>query len=120
MNALRNGVPLKQVSPGDPVLDQLGVADVDQLDGVEPKVPAGASIPALGLSNKAMFMSNTALAGESALADASSTEDAKKRQSFATNGVVLPYEHTAGTGELPVETELLQNTLWPETQKLYS
>eukprot|EP00038_Savillea_parva_P004053 m.133558 g.133558 ORF g.133558 m.133558 type:complete len:1074 (-) comp11360_c0_seq2:78-3299(-) len=71
-------------------------------------IPVGASIPALGLSNKAVY------AEDLAMQVVSSTNDSS---TFA-EGVVLPFHHVPLV-EPPLETHLVQNTLWPETNKLY-
>ncbi|EFA10370.2 putative elongator complex protein 2-like Protein [Tribolium castaneum] len=63
-------------------------------DVVEGSAPKGAAVPSLGLSNKAVFLS----------------EGGGDEESHFTE-VVL----TAP----PTEETLLQNTLWPEVQKLY-
>jgi elongator complex protein 2 len=72
--------------------------------------PLGASVPALGLSNKAVF-----------------SEDVQRRGG-AHGGEVDPFmeENPASYSFNPVhlsapppETELVQNTLWPEVLKLY-
>ncbi|XP_037295627.1 probable elongator complex protein 2 [Manduca sexta] len=60
--------------------------------------PEGASVPSLGLSNKAVF----------------SGED-KPDSSDDNDGYFVPVDMT----EPPKEETLVQHTLWPETQKLY-
>ncbi|XP_063042037.1 elongator complex protein 2 [Engraulis encrasicolus] len=73
-------------------------------------LPEGASTPALGLSNKAVFqgdlMSQTTK-GEDG--DYNSVSDQYKESYF----------HPLTLSEPPPEDHLLQNTLWPEVQKLY-
>ncbi|CAH0604453.1 unnamed protein product [Chrysodeixis includens] len=61
--------------------------------------PEGASVPSLGLSNKAVFI------GEDEQQDAEDDND----------GYFVPVDMT----EPPTEETLMQHTLWPETQKLY-
>ncbi|KAJ1526983.1 hypothetical protein ONE63_008528 [Megalurothrips usitatus] len=66
--------------------------------------PAGASVPSLGLSNKAVFNGETMVpCGDSS----NSNENAE--------GYFTP----VSLSEPPKEEDLLQNTLWPEVQKLY-
>uniref|UniRef100_A0A3P9AJK8 Elongator complex protein 2 n=1 Tax=Esox lucius TaxID=8010 RepID=A0A3P9AJK8_ESOLU len=78
------------------------------LDAVE--LPEGASTPALGLSNKAVFQGD--------LAPKTIEEDPS-----GFNGVSDQYResyfHPLTLTEPPPEDHLLQNTLWPEVQKLY-
>ncbi|RZB40823.1 elongator complex protein 2 [Asbolus verrucosus] len=57
--------------------------------------PKGASVPSLGLSNKAVFSNDY--------------EDEKEDSHFTAVTLTEP----------PTEETLLQNTLWPEVQKLY-
>uniref|UniRef100_A0A8D0HEF3 Elongator complex protein 2 n=1 Tax=Sphenodon punctatus TaxID=8508 RepID=A0A8D0HEF3_SPHPU len=61
------------------------------------ELPEGAAVPALGLSNKAVFQGKTCVPGEKYCTE-------WKRTFLA---------------EPPTEDHLLQNTLWPEVQKLY-
>ncbi|XP_075969096.1 elongator complex protein 2-like [Anticarsia gemmatalis] len=72
------------------------VGDVIEQDG---KGPEGASVPSLGLSNKAVFI------GDDEQNDADDDND----------GYFVPVDMT----EPPTEETLMQNTLWPEVQKLY-
>lgn len=67
-------------------------------------LPKGASVPSLGLSNKAVFESEI--------------------KSFAESNTKEEYPDTSYFMELkltcpPTEENLIQNTLWPEIQKLY-
>ncbi|KAE8742733.1 hypothetical protein FOCC_FOCC011764 [Frankliniella occidentalis] len=67
-------------------------------------MPTGASVPSLGLSNKAIFNEDTSLvAGES------------NQPNELPEGYFTP----VCLAEPPKEEDLLQNTLWPEVQKLY-
>ncbi|KAI5634457.1 elongator complex protein 2 [Phthorimaea operculella] len=61
--------------------------------------PEGASVPSLGLSNKAVF----------------SGDDSKPDLTDDTDGYFVPVQ----LSEPPTEETLMQNTLWPEVQKLY-
>ncbi|XP_051948383.1 elongator complex protein 2-like isoform X2 [Xyrauchen texanus] len=73
-------------------------------------LPEGASTPALGLSNKAVFQVD--LASQSTQQDGdgfSSMSDQYKESYFQPLKLTEP----------PTEDDLLQNTLWPEVQKLY-
>ncbi|CAF1085809.1 unnamed protein product [Adineta ricciae] len=76
-------------------------------------LPEGANVPALGLSNKAIFDSEenqTAAATTAAIDDNPMTVDGLYKEGFF-KAMVL--------NEPPFEEHLLQNTLWPEIQKLY-
>ncbi|XP_061903182.1 elongator complex protein 2 isoform X1 [Entelurus aequoreus] len=72
-------------------------------------LPEGASTPALGLSNKAVFQG-----------DLSSGARGDQQQ---LNSVSEQYQESyfqpINMNEPPPEDHLLQNTLWPEVQKLY-
>ncbi|XP_061677937.1 elongator complex protein 2 isoform X2 [Syngnathoides biaculeatus] len=85
----------------------LASADSDQL-------PVGASAPALGLSNKAVFQGSL----KSGPGGADPSEDEE-----LGNGASDPYRESyfraVNLTEPPPEDHLLQNTLWPEVQKLY-
>ncbi|XP_051519316.1 elongator complex protein 2 [Myxocyprinus asiaticus] len=73
-------------------------------------LPEGASTPALGLSNKAVFQGD--LASQSTQQDSdgfSGMSDQYKESYFQPLSLTDP----------PTEDDLLQNTLWPEVQKLY-
>ncbi|KAL2080049.1 hypothetical protein ACEWY4_023842 [Coilia grayii] len=85
-------------------LEQL-LASKDTVD-----LPEGASTPALGLSNKAVFQGDLASQkskGEDG--DYNSVSDQYKESYFQPLTLTEP----------PPEDHLLQNTLWPEVQKLY-
>ncbi|XP_017768864.1 PREDICTED: probable elongator complex protein 2 [Nicrophorus vespilloides] len=71
----------------------------------EYKAPKGASVPSLGLSNKAVFENDNA-----DKATVKSKKDVYPEESHFT---------AIEMQEPPTEETLLQNTLWPETQKLY-
>ncbi|XP_060527513.1 elongator complex protein 2 isoform X2 [Cylas formicarius] len=68
-------------------------------------VPKGASVPSLGLSNKAVY-------NEDNLNDATPVD---KKNPYPEESHFKAQLLT----EPPTEETLLQNTLWPETQKLY-
>ncbi|XP_062356367.1 elongator complex protein 2 isoform X6 [Cinclus cinclus] len=72
-------------------------------------LPEGATVPALGLSNKAVFEGDMAVQPD---------ED---EESFNTISNQYPevYFQPLILTEPPPEDHLLQNTLWPEIQKLY-
>ncbi|XP_008053701.1 elongator complex protein 2 isoform X3 [Carlito syrichta] len=72
-------------------------------------LPEGATVPALGLSNKAVFQGDIA-------SQPSSEEELLTSTGFEYHQVAFqPSTFT----EPPTEDHLLQNTLWPEVQKLY-
>ncbi|XP_054841402.1 elongator complex protein 2 isoform X2 [Eublepharis macularius] len=71
-------------------------------------LPEGATVPALGLSNKAVFQEDTAIQ--------TTGEDEKINSSSQYHE---NYFQPCSLTEPPTEDHLLQNTLWPETQKLY-
>lgn len=69
-------------------------------------LPKGASVPSLGLSNKAVF--NLDSTGDSNLIQ-------KREDDMYPENYFVPTELNSP----PQEETLMQNTLWPETQKLY-
>ncbi|XP_033762660.1 elongator complex protein 2-like [Pecten maximus] len=71
--------------------------------------PEGASVPALGLSNKAVFT------------EQKETPVPKEEEIQAHPNDQYPevYFQAVNMTKPPTEEHLLQNTLWPETQKLY-
>ncbi|XDV34745.1 hypothetical protein PO909_004873 [Leuciscus waleckii] len=73
-------------------------------------LPEGASTPALGLSNKAVFQGD--------LASQNPQQDSKDFNSMSDQ-YKESYFHPVKLTEPPTEDDLLQNTLWPEVQKLY-
>ncbi|XP_059365685.1 elongator complex protein 2 isoform X1 [Carassius carassius] len=73
-------------------------------------LPEGASTPALGLSNKAVFQGD--IASNSPQQD---SEDFNSLSDQYKESYFQPLKLT----EPPKEDDLLQNTLWPEVQKLY-
>uniref|UniRef100_A0A672IEB8 Elongator complex protein 2 n=1 Tax=Salarias fasciatus TaxID=181472 RepID=A0A672IEB8_SALFA len=72
-------------------------------------LPEGASTPALGLSNKAVFQGDLA----------PKTDEGEERFNSASDQYQESYFHPLNLTEPPPEDHLLQNTLWPEVQKLY-
>ncbi|XP_004935233.3 elongator complex protein 2 isoform X2 [Gallus gallus] len=72
-------------------------------------LPEGATVPALGLSNKAVFEGDI------------SAQVAEDEETFNTISNQYPeiYFQPLILTEPPQEDHLLQNTLWPEVQKLY-
>ncbi|XP_044731551.1 probable elongator complex protein 2 [Chrysoperla carnea] len=79
----------------------------DDIEGNEIKdsiLPKGASVPSLGLSNKAVYESDQKENIES------NSKEAYPDTSFFNEIELI---------EPPTEENLIQNTLWPEVQKLY-
>uniref|UniRef100_A0A4X2LXC7 Elongator complex protein 2 n=1 Tax=Vombatus ursinus TaxID=29139 RepID=A0A4X2LXC7_VOMUR len=72
-------------------------------------LPEGATVPSLGLSNKAVFQGDI------------TSQSAEEEDGFV--GVGRQYQDICFQSfkliEPPTEDHLLQNTLWPEVQKLY-
>ncbi|XP_047504367.1 elongator complex protein 2 isoform X1 [Pieris napi] len=69
-----------------------------ELEAEDAAGPEGASVPSLGLSNKAVF-----------------SGDDIQNSDADNDGYFVPIE----LHEPPTEETLMQNTLWPEAQKLY-
>ncbi|XP_014636836.1 PREDICTED: elongator complex protein 2 isoform X2 [Ceratotherium simum simum] len=80
--------------------------DQSQQDG---DLPEGATVPALGLSNKAVFQGDIA-------SQPSDEEELLTSTGFEYHQVAF---QPSILTEPPTEDHLLQNTLWPEVQKLY-
>ncbi|NXA55689.1 ELP2 protein, partial [Nothocercus julius] len=72
-------------------------------------LPEGAIVPALGLSNKAVFEGDIAL---------QPAEDEETFNTISNQYPEINFQPLILT-EPPPEDHLLQNTLWPEIQKLY-
>ncbi|XP_037549325.1 elongator complex protein 2 [Nematolebias whitei] len=72
-------------------------------------LPEGASTPALGLSNKAVFQGDLVPKTAEEEGQFSSISDQYQESNF----------HPLILTDPPPEDHLLQNTLWPEVQKLY-
>ncbi|KAK3784841.1 hypothetical protein RRG08_056800 [Elysia crispata] len=68
-------------------------------------LPEGANVPALGLSNKAVFVSGN--------------EDKEKEDDIRPGQYPENYFTPTDLKAPPSEDQLLQNTLWPEEGKLY-
>nr|KAF6471231.1 elongator acetyltransferase complex subunit 2 [Molossus molossus] len=72
-------------------------------------LPEGATVPALGLSNKAVFQGD--MASQPSVEEELLTSTGFECHQMAFQPSILT--------EPPTEDQLLQNTLWPEVQKLY-
>ncbi|KAJ3086386.1 Elongator subunit elp2 [Quaeritorhiza haematococci] len=83
---------------------------LDQTTSDGKERPAGASLPALGLSNKAVFPGD--------LQSAAATHDFRNLQSY-TSASATPTSLIEILSEPPFEPHLMQHTLWPEVDKLY-
>ncbi|KAM3928945.1 elongator complex protein 2 [Leptodactylus fuscus] len=72
-------------------------------------LPEGATVPALGLSNKAVFHGDL------------NSKSVQEEETFnsLSDQYPQPYFQSHVLTEPPTEDHLLQNTLWPEVQKLY-
>uniref|UniRef100_A0A8D0SXE4 Elongator complex protein 2 n=2 Tax=Sus scrofa TaxID=9823 RepID=A0A8D0SXE4_PIG len=79
------------------------------LGNQEGDLPEGATVPALGLSNKAVFQGDVA-------SQPSDEEELLSGSGFEYQQVAF---QPSILTEPPTEDHLLQNTLWPEVQKLY-
>ncbi|GBC05107.1 hypothetical protein RclHR1_06030007 [Rhizophagus clarus] len=75
--------------------------------------PVGANLPALGLSNKAVFQADIKNFEESA-----QDEEFLSRQSYSHSSAT-PNSLMQTLDKPPFEEHLLQHTLWPEIDKLY-
>uniref|UniRef100_A0A4X2M5K3 Elongator complex protein 2 n=1 Tax=Vombatus ursinus TaxID=29139 RepID=A0A4X2M5K3_VOMUR len=79
------------------------------LSSQDSDLPEGATVPSLGLSNKAVFQGDI------------TSQSAEEEDGFV--GVGRQYQDICFQSfkliEPPTEDHLLQNTLWPEVQKLY-
>lgn len=80
------------------------ICQVQYDDEEEDVCPKGASVPSLGLSNKAIFTSNNDDAQKTSKKDPYPEES-----HFTETDLFAP----------PQEETLIQNTLWPELKKLY-
>ncbi|KAF9432182.1 Elongator subunit elp2 [Entomortierella beljakovae] len=75
--------------------------------------PVGANLPALGLSNKAIFENDIA-----AMVEAQESEEYLSQQAYVSTGAT-PTSLVETLTHPPFEEHLLQHTLWPEVEKLY-
>lgn len=75
--------------------------------------PVGANLPALGLSNKAVFENDIA-----AMVEAQESEEYLSQQAFVSTGAT-PTSLIETMTQPPFEEHLLQHTLWPEVEKLF-
>ncbi|KAG9286739.1 hypothetical protein G9A89_012289 [Geosiphon pyriformis] len=75
--------------------------------------PVGANLPALGLSNKAIFQGDI-----DTFVKAAESEEFLSRQSYAHSSAT-PNSLVQTMERPPFEEHLLQHTLWPEIEKLY-
>lgn len=75
--------------------------------------PVGANLPALGLSNKAVFENDIA-----AMVEAQESEEYLSQQAFVSTGAT-PTSLVETMAQPPFEEHLLQHTLWPEVEKLF-
>ncbi|XP_057293531.1 elongator complex protein 2-like isoform X2 [Hydractinia symbiolongicarpus] len=91
----------------------LHISKVCEEEEVLALLPLGATVPVLGLSNKAVYE------GDIKSWDNQSTRDSQpmKASAFA-NEDPAPFNPTLISAP-PIEDVLVQNTLWPEVQKLY-
>ncbi|KAG0347830.1 Elongator subunit elp2 [Podila humilis] len=75
--------------------------------------PVGANLPALGLSNKAVFEGDIA-----SMVEAQESEGYLSQQAFVSTGAT-PTSLVETMTQPPFEEHLLQHTLWPEVEKLF-
>ncbi|KAF8934778.1 Elongator subunit elp2 [Dissophora ornata] len=85
----------------------------DDILADESSRPVGANLPALGLSNKAVFENDIA-----SMVEAQESEDYLSQQAFVSTGAT-PTSLIETMTHPPFEEHLLQHTLWPEVEKLF-
>ncbi|XP_073239641.1 elongator complex protein 2-like [Porites lutea] len=90
-----------------------GLCKVQENSKIQNSLPIGASVPALGLSNKAVFDGDL----DSLRRDLEDPARPMKSSAFASEEPA-PFTPVS-LKEPPTEDILHQNTLWPEVQKLY-
>lgn len=98
------------------------ICGVDVGDNEEIKVPKGASVPSLGLSNKAVYKSNNVNDVKTNNKDPYPEESHFTAVELNGNCVLFQLNFFAVSVKIlepPTEEALIQNTLWPEIQKLY-
>ncbi|CAJ0893575.1 5486_t:CDS:10, partial [Entrophospora sp. SA101] len=83
------------------------------LEYISSMQPVGANLPALGLSNKAIFQSDIEKLSEIAEPEEFLSRQNYLHSSSAPNSLMQTLNHP------PYEEHLLQHTLWPEIDKLY-
>ncbi|KAM8967768.1 elongator complex protein 2 isoform 1-T1 [Pelodytes ibericus] len=86
-----------------------GISKEKRFSHQDPNLPEGATVPALGLSNKAVFQGELS---------SPAVQNDEKYNSVSDQYSQL-YFQPLNLTEPPTEDHLLQNTLWPEIQKLY-
>ncbi|KAK3739827.1 hypothetical protein QZH41_009079, partial [Actinostola sp. cb2023] len=89
------------------------LSSIKESDKLPDDLPLGASVPALGLSNKAVFEGDL----DSLKRDVEDPGRPLRASAFASEEP-LPFAPVVSNAP-PTEDHLLQNTLWPESQKLY-
>ncbi|ORX71254.1 WD40 repeat-like protein [Linderina pennispora] len=82
----------------------------------ERSLPVGASLPLLGLSNKAVEEDQVKAAQQVAQGEAEERGEFETRQTHVTAQAAASLQQYTG---VPTEEQLLQHTLWPEQDKLY-
>ena len=90
--------------------------------GLAPSTPAyGATLPALGLSQKAVYMEESSMGGSNSGENGESTEEAGLAMGgFNHNGSdMAPIAAPSAIAGPPLEEHLAGSTLWPEIHKLY-
>jgi len=89
------------------------ISQTKEDDQNQSNIPLGASVPPLGLSNKAVYAGDI-----DAWSDDKADPSMPMKASAFASDQPAPFKPTA-IEVPPVEDVLLQNTLWPESEKLY-